>query len=77
MPGAIRRVFREDPVRKRQSRGARKQIVDDSDEEFELSAGDIQSDLDYEEDVPNQKSAAVARTKASAKPRISSVSILS
>ena len=50
--------------------------MDDSDEEFELSAGDIQSDLDYEEDVPNQKSAAVARTKAAAKPRISSVSTL-
>ena len=63
------------PVRKRQSKGTRKKIVEDSDEEFDVSAGDIQSDLDYEENLPNQKSAAVSRNKTE-KPRISSVSTL-
>ena len=50
------------PMRKRKSR-ARIPKIDSDDDDFELSAGDVASDLDYQEKVPVQQSAALPKTK--------------
>ena len=49
------------PSRPRKSRG--KKLLDESDEEeFVLSAGDIASDLDFEESIP-QRTAGIPKAK--------------
>lgn len=37
---------------RRKSKTTRRKKIEDSDDEFEISAGDVISDLDYEEAIP-------------------------